>query len=541
MASPKVLIILSAQYVSDEIAVEFGPLPPSFLPLGPHRLFELQADFAGGERCVLTLPDDFQISSFDEATLAAAEIDVVWLPPRLSLTESLGRIIAELRPQPPLRILYGDTLVGLSGAETDHADWAAVNDNAANYPWAYAIADADGTVSFSDDPPPSSAPRRIVCGYYRISDPDLLRAACAQPTITAALNEYAEGRPFDLLEVETWYDFGHLPLYYQSKARMLVSRAFNRTTSDGQTLVKTSSQRTKMDSEAQWYEGLPAEVRGYTPTYLGRVEEDGRAGYALEYLFHPTISDLYVFGRLPVVTWHQILTRCFDFLVTCRSIRPPPATPEAAPDFADVFYEDMFRSKTRSRLDTYCTARGVAVDTTYRLNGIRFPPLNEIARDIFEVIPPTRPENICFWHGDLFFGNMFFDFRAQRMVCVDPRGQLDDGRPCRYGDYRYDLAKLAHSVLGHYDKTILSRSRLTRHGPTDWTFEIEDTPGAAEIADIFIALAQERFGIGAVELHALAAMLFISMLPLHYDDADRQDRMLASGLRLYGRLKGLAR
>jgi len=182
----------------------------------------------------------------------------------------------------------------------------------------------------------------------------------------------------------------------------------------------------------------------------------------------------------------------------------------------------------------------VAADTTYRLNGSRFPPLNEIVNEIVAVIPPTRPHDISFWHGDLFFGNMFFDFRAQRVICVDPRGQLDNGQFCLYGDYRYDLAKLAHSVLGHYDKTILSRSRLTRHGPADWTFEIEHTPGAGDISDIFLSLAEERFGIGTAELHALAAMLFFSMLPLHYDDADRQDRILASGLRLYDKLKGNA-
>ena len=534
------LIILSAQYVGEEIAAEFGRLPPSFLPLGSRRLFELQADFARDERCVLTLPDDFEISDFDEAAIAAAKVDVVRLPPRLGLTESLGRIVAELRPQAPLRILYGDTLIGTSDAEPDGPDWVAVNDSVATYAWSYARTAADGTVCFSEDPPAASAPRRIVCGYYGFSDPDLLQAACAQPTITAALNEYAARRPFDLHEVETWYDFGHLSLYYRSKAQMLVSRAFNRMSSDGQSLIKTSSQRAKMASDAQWYEDLPPAVRSYTPKYLGRVEENGRAGYALEYIYHPTISDLYVFGRLPEVSWRRILTNIFAFLDTCRGIRPPPGTPEAAPEFAETFHDSMFREKTRSRLAAYCAARGLAADTSFRLNATRFPPLNEITREIFEVIPPTRPDDICFWHGDLFFGNMFFDVRAQKVLCVDPRGQLDNGQPCRYGDYRYDLAKLAHSVLGHYDKTILSRSRLARHGPADWTFEIERTPGAVDLADMFISMTAERYGIGAAELHALAAILFFSMLPLHFDDTDRQDRMLASGLRLYGGMKGMA-
>ena len=43
-----------------------------------------------------------------------------------------------------------------------------------------------------------------------------------------------------------------------------------------------------------------------------------------------------------------------------------------------------------------------------------------------------------------------------------------------------------------------------------------------------------------MELHALAALMFFSLLPLHDDDPDRQDRLLASGLALYGRLREIS-
>ena len=358
-----------------------------------------------------------------------------------------------------------------------------------------------------------------------------------RPRSRPALNKYAERRPLTPIEVEKWHDFGHLPLYFQSKRDVLVARVFNSMKSDGQSLIKSSSQTEKMQAEAHWYENLPPEIRINTPRYLGRIQDNGFSGYALEYLYHPTLSDLRVFGRLPMTSWLQILANCVAFVEKCRDIRPAPGAEEATPDFAQAFYENMFRRKTCSRLDAFCATRGIAADTTMRLNGTQLPPLNQIVAEILDTIPPTQPEDICFWHGDLFFGNMFFDFRAQRVICVDPRGQLDDGRNCIYGDYRYDLAKLAHSILGDYDKTIMSRTRLDRLGPADWTFEIEQSPGAVEIAEVFVSLVRERFGIGLTTLRALAATLFFSMLPLHYDNVDRQDRILASGLVLYDKLK----
>jgi streptomycin 6-kinase len=59
------------------------------------------------------------------------------------------------------------------------------------------------------------------------------------------------------------------------------------------------------------------------------------------------------------------------------------------------------------------------------------------------MVRPTRPEDIRFWHGDYHYGNLFFDARKRRVLCVDPRGRLDDGTITSFGDRRYDVAKLA--------------------------------------------------------------------------------------------------
>lgn len=52
-------------------------------------------------------------------------------------------------------------------------------------------------------------------------------------------------------------------------------------------------------------------------------------------------------------------------------------------------------------------------------------------------------------HGDLCFANIMVDNTFSFIKVIDPRGKFGDFDI--YGDYRYELAKLFHSVDGKYD------------------------------------------------------------------------------------------
>jgi hypothetical protein len=53
-----ITLITSASYVADELAAEFGLLPPAFLPVGHNRLYDLQVGILG-DGVHLTLPQSF--------------------------------------------------------------------------------------------------------------------------------------------------------------------------------------------------------------------------------------------------------------------------------------------------------------------------------------------------------------------------------------------------------------------------------------------------------------------------------------------------
>ena len=529
------LLILSGRAVNEDIAQQFGRLPPSFLPLGRARLFSIQAEVALGEPCFMTVPECFELSAIDRADLQAAGIVLVPQPAGLRLPEAIGHALARIAPEGPLRLLYGDTMVRMPEQTLCASDIVAVQGTTANYPWAFVTTAPDGTLEISDDPPSRLDTRRVVCGYFTFADPELLARACEEATIVSALRYYNAHRTLSCVEAEAWFDFGHLPLLFQSKKDIQVKRVFNELVYEDHMLIKRSADTAKIRAEAHWYENLPAPLRLHAPRYGGRIERDHKAGYGVEYLYAPLLSDLSVFGALPLASWLEIVSACLEFVTKCQAIRPPEGAPEASDAFAAHFFQSMIVDKTWSRLAAYCAQSGISLDDRIEINGTVHPPLRDVVEGLIARVPPTRPDHIRFWHGDLFFGNMFYDFTARRVMCIDPRGQLATGEFCLYGDLRYDLAKLAHSTLGQYDKILLGRSRLWEIGPRRWRFEIEEHDEHATLADIYTGFVTETCGVGRDELRALTALLFLSMLPLHHDQPDLQRHFLATGLTLAAR------
>ncbi len=531
------LLILSARTVDEEIALQFGRLPPSFLPLGDRRLFSYQCELAFDEPCFMTVPDDFEICETDLREIEAAGIKLLPQSQSMSLPQAIGDALRRIRSSGQVRILYGDTLVRMSKESLRAPDTVAVHDTNANYPWAFVETTQGQLVRFSDEQPHRLDKRRVVCGYYNFEDQSLLAKACGEKTIVKALTYYNERRPLVCSESDSWLDFGHLPLYFRSKKEVLIKRVFNELIFENHLLIKRSADTMKMRAEAHWYENLPNSVQLHVPRYQGRDERDFQAGYALEYLYAPLLSDLFVFGTLPLASWLEILQACFELIRKCQTVRPPDGAPERSPMFARQFFHEMVVEKTRSRLDDFGKQSAITPNTTIELNGVQFPSLNSVAKNLVDMIRPTTTADLCFWHGDLFFGNMFYDFTSQRILCIDPRGQLASGQTCVWGDFRYDLAKLAHSIVGGYDKILLGRSRLEIDpvNSQKWSFYIESQPHAERLEEIFFAYVQETFDISESELLALTSLLFLSMLPIHRDCFERQKHLLAAGLRLAAR------
>ena len=251
-----------------------------------------------------------------------------------------------------------------------------------------------------------------------------------------------------------WFDLGHVNTYFSSRSKITTQRSFNDIKINDGVLYKTGEPPEKIKAEEYWFRNVPLSLKKYTPHLLDAGEmSDGRSFYALEYLPYLPLNELFVHGRNPDNFWLKEFGLLKKFFIDAR---------EAFFYREDVFDEiksdafSLYQEKTLSRLSAYEKDGNFSVDEV--IGFYEDQPLTAalISKEcIFRVL--SMPVIPCVLHGDLCFSNILFDSRSERIKVIDPRGLNFESIFSIYGDQKYDLAKLAHSVIGLYDFIIAGR------------------------------------------------------------------------------------
>ena len=129
-------------------------------------------------------------------------------------------------------------------------------------------------------------------------------------------------------------------------------------------------------------------------------------------------------------------------------------------------------------------------------------------------------------HGDLFFGNMFYDVNSNILKVIDPRGSYGDIRSI-YGDIRYDIAKLNHSINGKYDFIVnrLYAFELQNFDNNEFSYIIYDNDQHRIINELFNDKLK-NYNFNLKEINIITACLFLSMIPLHKENFNNQKALL---------------
>ncbi|MGR5328172.1 capsular biosynthesis protein [Photobacterium damselae] len=520
-------LIMSAAYITLELESEFGTIPPSFLPLGNRRLFQYQVKLAPeGSQIYLSIPEHYQVSEYDANWLKSNNVNLLRIPEGLSLGASLMSALAlsDLVSTTPLHILFGDTLltqlpegndlVTISQVENSY-DWAMVSQDSSH--WLNTVEDRKLLTSTN-----------VVCGYFKFNQPRYLVKALtmAHWDFIQSLNYYHEKHYLNSVETQDWLDFGHLNTYYSSKAKFTTQRAFNQLKITDKWIQKSSIKNNKIAAEANWFATVPAPLRVYLPQYLGSSEENNTLSYRLEYLYNTALNELYVFSALPELVWQRILTSCLEFIDECK-------THQAADDGHANQLQDLFGNKTQQRLNEYCQSIQVQLNTPWIYNGHLSASFSDLLAKSERYLP-TENQIGSVMHGDFCFSNILYDFRSNKIKTIDPRGIDLQGNLTIFGDTRYDLAKLSHSILGLYDWIIAGYYQVdVDYINHSIQFDIQPSDDIAAIQTLFIEMIAERYQLSANALYAMQIQLFLSMLPLHADDPKRQKALMANAFRLY--------
>ena len=171
------------------------------------------------------------------------------------------------------------------------------------------------------------------------------------------------------------------------------------------------------------------------------------------------------------------------------------------------------------------------------VNGKRYLPLNEIIIVLEKAIPEMLYDVDTFniIHGDLCFANIMVDSNFSFIKVIDPRGKF--GIYDIYGDFRYELAKLFHSVDGKYDFIIKDLFDLDYNSEEAYiNYRIQDRKREFDLYKVFLSTFATEIDSDLKKIELIEALLFLSMIPLHGESIRHQMVMLGTGLEILNRV-----
>lgn len=139
------------------------------------------------------------------------------------------------------------------------------------------------------------------------------------------------------------------------------------------------------------------------------------------------------------------------------------------------------------------------------------------------------------YHGDLCFANIMVDENYSFIKVIDPRGKFGDFDV--YGDFRYELAKLFHSVDGKYDFIIKDLFKINyKSEENEINYSIINRVRTFDLYQTFLDVFKEAIGNNLKKIELIEALLFLTMIPLHNESFEHQLVMLGTGLEILNRV-----
>ncbi len=470
-----------------------------------------------------------------------AEYDVQFITP--SRQGGVGFTVMELLETVETRaalVVLGDTYFQLADPAVlaSVEPFVLVHPVEESYRWCVVDTDGSGHVSrFRDKEPGIDGELEALIGVYFFPDVAVARAA-ARATVAAAdrsggraelaglLQRIGETTPIRAVPAASWLDCGNPDRQAASHRALLQQREFNELAIDPTfgTITKRSRRVDKFIDEINYYRLLPPDLAVLFPRVLAFDLDYGDPWLTLEYYGYPNLAEMFVFENVDAGIWERVFAHLRDIVTTgfMRHQRPLPAGT----------LRQMCVAKTRARLAELRGPQALCELVAHLgpvvVNGREVANLATLwPRIEAEVAAMEGTGGGSVIHGDLCFANVLYDLRSRICKLVDPRGNF--GQTGIYGDPRYDVAKLYHSVCGLYDFITNDLFHVQVEGPR-LTLDIRVRDQHREILERFERVFFPAFDRREVLL--ITALLFASMPPLHADRPDRQLAMYANALLL---------
>tara|TARA_B100000242_G_C43044234_1_gene487284 strand:- start:1961 stop:2650 length:690 start_codon:yes stop_codon:yes gene_type:complete len=202
----------------------------------------------------------------------------------------------------------------------------------------------------------------------------------------------------------------------------------------------------------------------------------------------------------------------------------------------------LFQFKTIERLNLFAKTNKLDYPFYIKLNNNYQASVNDILFEMLEELNKIKNKKI-YAHGDFCLSNILYDSRINLIKLVDPRGhQKENNFREIIKSQKYDLSKLAHSLLGYYDLINVGEIKAESYQVNKNCIEINCNYSVDLYHELIYKKAYSYEFIDGNPLQDYlpsSVLLFLSMLPLHTDNKIKQITLLGNALRIYKLIKKL--
>lgn len=546
----RMVLLPSARLVPLEMQAEFGAIPSAMIPLAgrPALSYIAEKYSQGGYEIAVAVGEGAQRIHDYLADDQSIRAQVLEIGASSSLGETVAKSLMMLEQLPSsLAINFADTLLEDTLPSRDTVFYALKDDA---YRWTtFGLTDDQEIKGISDKnhEKPDAGDPLVFVGVFLVQNVPAflsdLRQALATPLMEdidpfyQALRTYfnrltCEAKEF--VEAASWWDFGHPDTYYETKRKAFTrERSFNRVTIDESrgVLRKESDNVSKFHSEIRWYLRLPKSLQHLTPRIFDYSLDFDHPFVEMEFYGYPVVSDVYLYGAWDEGIWAQLFQ---GLRKTIERMGEYAYSPAESSELVAAMRE-MYETKTAQRLAPVLTDARFARFCRDRItiNGqhcFGLPAGLEQLSSLIEATGIYQQDRFALIHGDLCLSNILYDSRNRIIRLIDPRGGF--GTYDMYGDARYDLAKLAHSMEGDYDFYVNGLFDLQWQTDDELVLRPHLRPSHEVIKRIYRRQLKQATQScqQQAQLQLIESLLFLSMVPLHQDRPLSQEAFLARGL-----------
>ena len=462
------------------------------------------------------------------------KIKIVLISSQKNILSSLKYGLQTANLELPTRVILGDTML-CESLNNEFVDIIYTsNEISTSENWCLVEKQKNKNLYFYDKQKNINIKNKsALIGYYSFSDTKFLLSCCIKARlllkkeISDALIMYQEKHSLLTKHAKDWIDLGHTSGLIKAKNNLFSARSFNSISVDIQKglLIKSSTKIQKLEDEALWYLNLPEDLKIYAPRLINFSKNNQKACLVQELYGYPTLQELYLSGEVNLEDWRCIIEKLFILHKDFERYKKSVNKKLLLWLYFDKTCERLAELKAQNIYWEKILTHGFE-----KINGKKYLSILSLKKDIknfVDLLCENGEETII--HGDYCFSNILFDSSNYVFKLIDPRGRLNLEATI-YGDPRYDIAKLRHSIVGLYDFIVQDLFKL-EESQEGFVYKIFTTSDYNTLTEIFDKYTKIN-GFEPKEIKFIEGLLFLSMIPLHKDNFNRQKMFYIRALEL---------